>query len=64
MEYTSLGRTGMRVSRLCLGTMAFGREADEAASVRMMDSALGAGINFIDTADAYPPGLPGRTGNK
>ena len=53
MEYIHLGRTGLRVSRLCLGTMAFGREADEPTSVRIMDRALELGINFFDTANVY-----------
>jgi aryl-alcohol dehydrogenase-like predicted oxidoreductase len=53
MEYTNLGRTGLRVSRFCLGTMAFGREADEATSYRIMDRALELGINFFDTANVY-----------
>ncbi len=59
MEYTQLGRTGLQVSRLCLGTMAFGREADEPTSVRIMDRALELGINFFDTANRYgqTPGL-------
>jgi aryl-alcohol dehydrogenase-like predicted oxidoreductase len=53
MEYTNLGRTGLRVSRFCLGTMAFGREADEATSYRIMDRAVELGINFFDTANVY-----------
>ena len=53
MEYIHLGRTGLRVSRLCLGTMAFGREADEPTSVRIMDRALELGVNFLDTANVY-----------
>jgi aryl-alcohol dehydrogenase-like predicted oxidoreductase len=53
MEYTQLGRTGLSVSRFCLGTMAFGREADEPTSVRIMDRALELGINFYDTANVY-----------
>ena len=56
MEYTVLARTGVRVSRLCLGTMTFGNEADEAESIRIMDAALDAGINFFDTADVYNGG--------
>src|SRR5579871_1704175 len=56
MEITSLGRTGLKVSRLCLGTMTFGLQADEAAAFAIMDRANQAGINFIDTADAYPQG--------
>ncbi|OGO33704.1 MAG: oxidoreductase [Chloroflexi bacterium RBG_16_56_8] len=53
MEYIHLGRTGLQVSRFCLGTMAFGREADEPTSVRIMDRALELGINFFDTANRY-----------
>ncbi len=53
MEYTQLGRTGLRVSRLCLGTMNFGPQASEADSFAMMDQALELGINFFDTADRY-----------
>ena len=53
MEYTHLGRTGLLVSRFCLGTMAFGREADEPTSVLIMDRALELGINFYDTANVY-----------
>ena len=53
MQYTHLGRTGLTVSRLCLGTMNFGREADEAASHAILDRALELGINFLDTANVY-----------
>lgn len=53
MEYTSLGRTGMRVSRLCLGTMNFGPETEEKEAYRIMDAALDAGVNFFDTANVY-----------
>jgi aryl-alcohol dehydrogenase-like predicted oxidoreductase len=53
MQYTNLGRTGLRVSRLGLGTMNFGMETDEAASRAILDAALSAGINLIDTADVY-----------
>ncbi len=53
MEYTYLGRTGLKVSRLCLGTMNFGPEQTEAESHRIMDRALELGINFFDTADVY-----------
>jgi aryl-alcohol dehydrogenase-like predicted oxidoreductase len=51
-----LGRTGLRVSRLALGTMTFGLQTDEAVSHRILDKAAQGGINFIDTADAYPLG--------
>jgi aryl-alcohol dehydrogenase-like predicted oxidoreductase len=53
MEYTNLGRTGLRVSRLVLGTMNFGPETDEADSHRIMDRAHEHGINFFDTANVY-----------
>jgi aryl-alcohol dehydrogenase-like predicted oxidoreductase len=53
MDHRFLGRTGLRVSPLCLGTMNFGPETDEATSHRIMDAALEAGINFFDTANVY-----------
>jgi aryl-alcohol dehydrogenase-like predicted oxidoreductase len=53
MEYTYLGRTGMKVSRLCLGTMNFGVSTDEKEAFRIMDEALDEGINFFDTANIY-----------
>jgi len=53
MEYTYLGRSGLKVSRLCLGTMNFGVATDEKESFRIMDAALDAGINFFDTANVY-----------
>jgi aryl-alcohol dehydrogenase-like predicted oxidoreductase len=53
MQYKSLGRSGVQVSRLALGTMNFGMVTDEATSFKIMDEALGTGINFIDTADVY-----------
>jgi len=53
MQYKHLGRTGLKVSRIALGTMNFGERADEAASFKIMDAALEAGINFFDTADVY-----------
>src|SRR5436853_1946256 len=53
MQYTHLGRTGLLVSRLCLGTMNFGPETSEADSFTIMDSALGHSINFFDTANVY-----------
>ena len=55
MDYRHLGRTGLKVSRFCLGTMNFGNLTDEATSFEVMDAALAAGINFIDTADVYGP---------
>jgi aryl-alcohol dehydrogenase-like predicted oxidoreductase len=58
MEYRTLGRTGVRVSALCLGTMMFGPwgNTDEDESVRMINGAIDAGINFVDTADVYSEG--------
>lgn len=53
MEYVKLGRTGVKVSRLCLGTMNFGWKTSEEDSFKMMDAALELGINFFDTADVY-----------
>lgn len=53
MEYTNLGRTGLKVSRLCLGTMNFGPETSEPDSFAIMDKALDEGINFFDTANVY-----------
>jgi aryl-alcohol dehydrogenase-like predicted oxidoreductase len=53
MEYTHLGRTGLQVSRLCLGTMNFGPQTSEADSFAIMDKALDLGINFFDTANVY-----------
>jgi aryl-alcohol dehydrogenase-like predicted oxidoreductase len=53
MEYTHLGRSGLSVSRLCLGTMNFGPQTDEATSYQIMDAAQAAGINFFDTANVY-----------
>lgn len=53
MDYVQLGRTGLKVSRLCLGTMNFGPYASEAESFQIMDKALELGINFFDTANVY-----------
>ncbi len=53
MEYTHLGRTGLLVSRLCLGTMNFGTKTDETHSHLILDRALDHGINVVDTADVY-----------
>ncbi len=53
MQYISLGRTGLQVSRLCLGTMNFGPQTSEADSFAIMDQALEQGINFFDTANRY-----------
>ena len=56
MDYARLGRSGLKVSPICLGAMMFGGPTDEAMSVRIVDSASEAGVNFIDTADAYGAG--------
>jgi aryl-alcohol dehydrogenase-like predicted oxidoreductase len=53
MEYRPLGRTGVQVSQLCLGTMMFGGKTEEPESARMIDHAIEQGVNFIDTADVY-----------
>lgn len=56
MEYRVFGRTGLKVSELCLGAMTFGRETSEADSAKMLDRFVAAGGNFIDTADVYSLG--------
>src|SRR3954464_2115616 len=58
MEYRPLGRTGVQVSKLCLGTMMFGAwgNEDHADSIRVIHAALDAGVNFVDTADVYSAG--------
>ena len=56
MEYRSLGRTGVMVTPLCLGAMNFGGPTDEETSIEIINRALEAGINFIDTADVYGRG--------
>ena len=56
MEHVRLGRTGLQVSRLCLGTMTFGLQSDEATGAAIMDKAAEAGVDFFDTSDAYPLG--------
>lgn len=53
MEYTNMGKSGLRISRLCLGTMNFGKKLDREISEKIMDAALDAGINLFDTADEY-----------
>ena len=53
MEYSRLGRSALKVSRLCLGTMNFGPSTTESDSFKIMDRALELGINFFDTADVY-----------
>jgi aryl-alcohol dehydrogenase-like predicted oxidoreductase len=65
MRYRKLGRTGLKVSELCLGTMTFGWSVEEAESHAIMDTALERGINFFDTADVYsrwdPRSYAGKT---
>ncbi len=56
MEYATLGKNGVKVSRLCLGTMMFGGPTDEEKSLRIIDRAVDEGINFIDTANVYNGG--------
>lgn len=60
MDYRNLGRTGVKVSPVCLGTMMFGRSASEQDSIAMVHQALDRGINFIDTADVYAAGASER----
>jgi aryl-alcohol dehydrogenase-like predicted oxidoreductase len=54
MQFKRLGRSGLYVSKICMGTMTFGSGADEAVSHRILDRALEAGVNFFDTAENYP----------
>lgn len=54
MEYRYIGRTGLRVTPICMGTMSFGSWSDEREAFRIMDKALDRGINFFDTAEVYP----------
>jgi aryl-alcohol dehydrogenase-like predicted oxidoreductase len=65
METVNLGRSGLRVSRLCVGTMIFGSQLDEAAAFAVLDRAVELGIDFVDVADVYPvppsPQTSGRT---
>jgi len=56
MQHVRLGRTGLQVSRICLGTMTFGLQIDEAAAGAVLDKAADLGVTFLDTADAYPLG--------
>ena len=62
MKFSSLGKTGLNVSRLCLGTMQFGWTSDEASSQRVLSAAFEAGINFFDTADIYSRWANGNPG--
>jgi len=56
MEYTHLGRTGLKVSRICLGTMNFGTFTSEAESFKIMDKALESGVNFL-TQQMFTAGI-------
>lgn len=56
MEHVRLGKTGLMVSRLCLGTMTFGLQCDEQTSNSILDRAAEGGVTFLDTADSYPAG--------
>ncbi len=62
MEYRNLGRTGLKVSEICLGTMQFGWTADEQTSFKILDAFYEAGGNFIDTADVYSRWAEGNPG--
>ncbi len=62
MEYRRLGKTGLKVSELCLGTMQFGWTADEKLSLEILTAAYNGGINFIDTADVYSRWAKGNAG--
>ena len=62
MNYRNLGRTGLKVSTICLGTMQFGWSADETTSYSIMDKAVELGCNFIDTADVYSRWVDGNDG--
>ncbi len=64
MKYTHLGRTGLEVSRLCLGTMNFGPQTEKEAAFTMMSKAMDEGINFFDTADVYGSFEPGKDRGK
>ncbi|MGB1288860.1 MAG: aldo/keto reductase, partial [Aggregatilineales bacterium] len=64
MQYTNMGRTGLKVSQLCLGTMTFGWSADEQTSFNIMDAAMDAGITFFDTADIYSHWIDGNKGGE
>src|SRR5262245_18553673 len=61
MNHRRLGRTGLKVSELCLGTMTFAAQADEMESFAILQKAADAGIDFIDTADCYPVPLDVKT---
>lgn len=62
MDYRTLGRTGLKVSALCLGTMQWGWTSDEATAFAVMDAFFEAGGNFLDTADIYSRWAEGNPG--
>jgi aryl-alcohol dehydrogenase-like predicted oxidoreductase len=62
MQYRNLGRTGLKVSELCLGSMQFGWTADEDTSLKILSKAFDSGINFIDSADVYSRWVEGNPG--
>lgn len=64
MRYTPLGRTNLKVSRLCLGTMTFGWSANQSTAFAIMDAAIDAGINFFDSADIYSYWINGNQGGE
>jgi 1-deoxyxylulose-5-phosphate synthase len=64
VQHVRLGRTGLQVSRLCLGTMTFGLQCDEKTSFAILDAAAAQGITFLDTADVYPLGGGGDTAGR
>ena len=59
MKYKYIGKTGLRVTPICLGTMSFGSWSDEKESFKIMDKSVDFGINFFDTAELYP--VPPKT---
>ncbi len=64
MQLNELGRTGIKVSRICLGTMTFGEQNSEAEGHRQLDMAFDHGVNFLDTAEMYSfPGNPKTQGS-
>jgi aryl-alcohol dehydrogenase-like predicted oxidoreductase len=64
MDYRKLGRTGLKVSSLCLGTMQWGWTADQETAFAIMDAFVANGGNFLDTADYYSRWLPGHPGGE
>jgi aryl-alcohol dehydrogenase-like predicted oxidoreductase len=64
MQLRTLGRSGLRVTPLCLGGNVFGWTANEAASFKVLDALVAAGLNFIDTADVYSRWAPGHRGGE